>query len=228
MGRARKRQAKSRAYKYQKARKSNFALMRNPLTGITNKQGGPMPVIHRAQLVYSAKIDVTLASGSGSYVMSCNGLYDPDITGTGTQPLYFDQLMSMYNYYTVVKSYIEWHPMNSTSSRDMIATTFIDDDNSVTGFAAGNAQRPGAQVATFNTNHNSVGPLTQGWNLRKNFGKVGVGSSLFRGNQSANPSEQQYYVLMLTDIGLSSGDYPMLVRVVYTVEFSEPKTLAFS
>lgn len=187
-----------------------------------------MPVIFRTKLVYSELVNVTLVSGSGAYSFSCNGLYDPNQTGTGQQPLYFDQLMAMYNYYTVTASYIEWHVAGSTTSRDMIGTTFIDDDDSVTGFAAGNAQRPGAQTMTFNTNHNSVPPMTQGWNLRKVFGKVDVGNTLFRGNQSANPTEQQYFILMLTDLGLSSGSYPVLVRVVYTVEFSEPKTLAFS
>jgi len=40
------------------------------------------------------------------YVFSANGLYDPDITSTGHQPLGFDQLMTFYNYYVVLRSRI--------------------------------------------------------------------------------------------------------------------------
>lgn len=38
----------------------------------------------------------------GSYVFQLNGLYDPNITGAGHQPLGFDQLMLMYEHGTVI------------------------------------------------------------------------------------------------------------------------------
>jgi hypothetical protein len=53
---------------------------------------------------YTAGTIVTTASAANSYVLSCNGLFDPDITGTGGQPMGFDQMMLFYNHYTVVRS----------------------------------------------------------------------------------------------------------------------------
>lgn len=33
-----------------------------------------------------------------------NSLYDPDFTGTGGQPFYFDQLSAVYNRYRVLRA----------------------------------------------------------------------------------------------------------------------------
>jgi hypothetical protein len=38
--------------------------------------------------------------------MSANGLYDPDISGTGHQPRGFDQLMAMFDHYVVTNAEI--------------------------------------------------------------------------------------------------------------------------
>lgn len=44
------------------------------------------------------------ANAVASYVVSANGAYDPDVTGTGHQPMGFDQMMVFYNHYTVMNA----------------------------------------------------------------------------------------------------------------------------
>lgn len=42
-----------------------------------------------------------IAGVAGVQVISANGLYDPDLSGVGHQPTGFDQIMAMFNHYTV-------------------------------------------------------------------------------------------------------------------------------
>lgn len=59
------------------------------------------------RLNYYENVSVTTgASSVGNYVFAANGLYDPNITGTGHQPMGFDQMMLIYNHYTVTRSRI--------------------------------------------------------------------------------------------------------------------------
>jgi len=49
-----------------------------------------------------SSLNPTIGPVTAGYVYSCNGLYDPNITGTGHQPMGFDQLMVIYQRYTVI------------------------------------------------------------------------------------------------------------------------------
>jgi len=57
---------------------------------------------------YCDKVQLTSTLGViTNYLFSTNGLYDPNITGTGHQPAYFDQMTPIYNNYTVIMSRIK-------------------------------------------------------------------------------------------------------------------------
>lgn len=61
----------------------------------------------KTKMLYSSDTAITLASAAanpGVHVFSCNGLFDPDVTGTGHQPRGFDQLMLFYDHYVVQKA----------------------------------------------------------------------------------------------------------------------------
>lgn len=62
---------------------------------------------YRATLRYHDEVNLgTCSATPASYVMAANGLYDPDITGTGHQPMGFDQLMAFFQHYCVLSSNI--------------------------------------------------------------------------------------------------------------------------
>jgi hypothetical protein len=59
-------------------------------------------------MVYSEKVTFTMTSGAlASYVFSGNGLYDPNITGTGHQPYGYDLYNVLYRRYVVHSSNIK-------------------------------------------------------------------------------------------------------------------------
>lgn len=76
------------------------------------------PAVKRARLNYHTHTDLFCgASGvCGTYVFAANGLYDPDITGTGHQPIGFDQMMFFYYHYTVVRTKISVDFRNNSGS----------------------------------------------------------------------------------------------------------------
>lgn len=78
---------------------------------------------------YIETITVATAGGAGihqSYTFSANSTYDPNITGTGHQPLFRDEMAANYQNYTVLKSYISWIiPNNNT---ELVAQGCYTDD----------------------------------------------------------------------------------------------------
>lgn len=59
-------------------------------------------------LRYSTSFNLGAAVGAVStYVFRANDLFDPDFTGTGHQPMGFDQLMLWYNHFCVIRARIK-------------------------------------------------------------------------------------------------------------------------
>lgn len=70
----------------------------------------PLPPHKFCKLIYGERYDFATGAG-GTYateqVMRLNSLYDPDFTGAGHQPRYFDQMAAMYRKYIVYGALIE-------------------------------------------------------------------------------------------------------------------------
>jgi len=78
-------------------------LQRNEV--IENGIPGYRALKYRCKLNYYDQITLSTGAGSaGTYIYSCNGLYDPDITSTGHQPMPFDSLMLSYEHYCVTSA----------------------------------------------------------------------------------------------------------------------------
>lgn len=76
---------------------------RNQLSTIVEMQMALFPPRTSKMLRYASG-HFGLSSTSGvvtSYVFKINDCYDPDVTGTGHQPLGFDQMMGFYNHFCV-------------------------------------------------------------------------------------------------------------------------------
>lgn len=69
----------------------------------------PASVRKRGQLYYEAGLGLTAPTSGNAvtYFFTANGMFDPNITGTGHQPIGFDQMMLMYEQCTVIKSSIQ-------------------------------------------------------------------------------------------------------------------------
>jgi len=73
-------------------------------------RGETFPAKLKCSLVYEdTSFTISPVSGNGyydRYVFRGNGPYDPDFTGFGSQPYYYDNLAAIYNRYRVIRSKI--------------------------------------------------------------------------------------------------------------------------
>ena len=75
------------------SRLSIYRVPRRPSTGKLNWGKGPFPENLWTEVVYSDQFQLTCTAGAlQQYTFAMNGLYDPNLTGTGSQPRYFDTL----------------------------------------------------------------------------------------------------------------------------------------
>lgn len=67
----------------------------------------PASKLIHGQLYYDFQQSIVGTAGIvASRVYTANGVFDPDITGTGHQVIGFDQIMAAYNHYSVIRSKI--------------------------------------------------------------------------------------------------------------------------
>ncbi len=144
-----------------------------PPRSIAPRPGGYLGQTFDTELAYADYFSINPTTGApATYVFSCNGLYDPNITGTGHQPHGFDQLMQNYKNYQVLSSSIEvvlfpkallvGGQTTTTTLAPQILGSFVslcvrDTSTPLTGLLTVNyaiLERPGMKTAFVNSNSN--------------------------------------------------------------------------
>lgn len=170
---------------------------------------------------------VTLNTGAGgtltSYNFSANGMFDPNITGTGHQPMFYDQMAAIYNHYCVIgsKCTVEFVCTNtSTTAANSDATVgIILNDQTAIPTIAGLLEHPTSKhrmVGAANTMGSLPTKFVQKFSAKKNFGKFDQGNSNFTGSISTNPAEQMYYTLFVDGTQATNG---VIVRAMVTISY---------
>ncbi len=83
------------------ARTRPFKRRRKTTASFVDRVTGPQTLIRKLRYCDRLEIDPGASSALGEHFFSCVGLFDPDITGTGHQPMGFDQYMALYDHYQV-------------------------------------------------------------------------------------------------------------------------------
>lgn len=201
----------------------------------------PLGLKHAAKLRYCETI--TLNPGVGlntTHIFSANGCYDPNTTGVGHQPYGFDQLMSMYNHFTVVGSQCTIKLANSSGSLPYYAGILLRDSATATSTTLDTSlilEQPGNKMKLLGYGASGAGGGPNSMKCKfstrkfftKNRGAI-IEDALLRGDATSNPTEQAYYHIMLApqtasdDINLQA----IMVIIDYYVVFTEPKILTSS
>lgn len=197
------------------------------------KQLSVFPNSKRTTLHYFEDIDLGIpGTAIASYAFAANGLYDPNITGTGHQPMGFDQLMVFYNHYCVLRAKVE-------------VTIRVYSSEAKCGVAVGLAvQRTSSAVSTFsqlveagNMTYMHVASIPNGGGPPPAHILHSVDVATFqglpypadddtlRGTASANPAQIIYFVIYQTtpDSNTATLSTFASVHIEYDALFVEPK-----
>lgn len=167
-------------------------------------------------------------------IFRCNSLYDPDYTGAGHQPYGFDQIMDMYEHFTVIASKITVNIVGNQSSLPFwVGIALRPDNTSLTGVATQVLrEQPDIKWRLMSGNlSNPPETLSLGFSAKKYFGKRAiVGDTLYRGNATSNPTEGAFFHVLIAPQNTSDDIQTQLVniKINYVAVFTEPNILVSS
>lgn len=201
------------------ARRRTNLVSSSPLTGIASNV--------KTVLKYHTRFPLSLTSGViNDYKFNLNSLFDPDLTATGHQPLYFDQLSSIYSRYRVWK--VSWVIKPISDSSSSCETTVVP-TNSSTSFSNSDtaAEYPRAVYKQWN---GSLPTTFRGWSYLPSL--TGVTPSAYRSDDrfQAGVSESPIEVMPLHIVNISSSSINIIVDVQlkFHCEFYDPYAIGGS
>lgn len=185
---------------------------------------------------YTESTRITLSAGQlGEYIFSCNSLYDPNTTGAGHQPMFFDQISAMYHHYTVMKSRIKIQMVPVVASAGCQSyRCCVSLQPTAAGAATMNGaiENPRSNWVLLSAISNTFGPqnrLSLSWDAKKIFGADAIDDPNLSGTPSGNPAEQSYFVFQVQDSqGAGTGAIDIIVVVEYDTEWDEPALVGTS
>lgn len=179
----------------------------------------------------NVSVDPGVGGAASEYFFSCNGLYDPNITGTGHQPLGFDQIATMFDHYIVYYAQIKVTFHNTDNTNINCVGVRIADDTSTLLSGAEIVENGNLVYATLppaSEGGNSVRELTIDINPVKWLGRDMMSSDI-KGDAGNNPSEQcMFSVFAFNTTGVNTGAVDFWVDIIYKAKWIEPRELSLS
>lgn len=196
-----------------------------------------LPLMLKNTMRYVINDKCIITGGNGFLFYSANGLTNPGgAIGPAHKPLYFNQMIALYDHYHVTYSKISVSFAGSgavePSNNSYVMTIFNDDDGAVLP-NFGLPERPTAKSTLININsymQRPVSPITASYSASKVFGSGTMANDALRGDGVANPLEGQYFQLRLAQCD-GGGDNTTLyfhVEIEYSVIWNELKDVIAS
>jgi len=171
---------------------------------------------------YAELISSNLVAGLLTRVFCTNGLFDPYTTGTGRQPLYFDQLTAVYDHYTVLRSRAKFTWAGNVTT-PILFSCYIEDDAATVANAADAMDRIGVQTKFVVPSYGATEcTLYSKWSALEAFGPGTQADTSMQGSVTANPTENQFFVFQAYEAFAGVSTVSQLsVEIEYDVVWDE-------
>lgn len=200
----------------------------NVVSNIVKVPRGAFPVRMQNTLRYVEEVQISCnAVGYGGYVFSTLGLHDPNTTGTGHQPMYYDQMIPIYNHYTVLYSTFKGTIVRGSVAGDVNAVFSMDDDADANATSYTTvAERAGAVLSHGDPSQGAYPTGKLYYNAATVFGPNPTSIDKLIGTAGANPSEGHFFMIQVE--GPPNGTVNLVVEINYTAVWSELKSVTGS
>ena len=195
----------------------------------------PVSVCKTVKLRYcdSITLDPGIAT-TAKHAFRANSIFDPDVTGTGHQPMGFDEMAALYTHYTVVGAKFSATFISNSDSSNLgqAHCGVILEDNSTIPVDYNEIKEQQRGVSGIMKVPQS-GPtrMSKTFSTRKFFcNKNPSLSDKYMANVTSTPTEQAYFIVWLagiSDAADATGAF-VDIQIDYLVRFTEPKNLGLS
>lgn len=216
-----------------RARRRRARVPRLPIAGFPRKKV--------VKFRYATTTSLNAAPGTSViHDFAANGLYDPDITGAGHQPIGFDEWMAVYSHYTVIAS--KMTVRNVVSATQPAPTgawgIVLAADSNQWGHGLDIMLEAPTGLGRYRLSGQEGGlarglgghQLTKYFSAKKVFGGSIMGNDELRGHPGSNPAELQHFILWAgaANGSIDPGTMYFIVTIDYVAVLTERKLNAGS
>lgn len=193
------------------------------------RMNAPLATKLASKLIYEEQFNLNPSLGGlpAQYVLSANGLYDPNVGGSGHQPRGFDQLMSLYTHATVVGCKVTAVFHNVDSGNTQCVAIMPSDNLGSISDPSDILESPRVKFAKLSTlgSGQEMKTLSAIINPNKYLGiSKPLSEDTVKNSSTDNPLNEVYFKLIAwNQAGSDSGNVEVTVRAEYSVIFTEPK-----
>lgn len=189
--------------------------------------GPPQSIIRKLRYQYNGTLTPAAAGAADVQVFRLNSLYDPDFTGAGNQPRYFDQYMALYDKYLVLGARIKVTAFNTSTSEQHRFGICVKTNSSQNGTGQGYIENEKLQrnaLFDIEGSGKSVRTMTLNWSAKKWFSKPNVTTEYdLTGGDSSNPTTLAYlHVYADNPWSATGGAIRYQIDIDFITQFKEP------
>lgn len=189
--------------------------------------GAPYAIVRKLRYFDQKSISPGTAGSPGVTIFTANNVHDPDHTGVGHQPRYFDEYMGLYNRFLVLGAKIQVQAVNLDTNPNTVGISILEASTpklDITDYSeVANSARRTLDVAG---SGQAIKYLTAKWSGKKWFHKPNLTTEYdLTGSSSAGPSTNSrvyFHVWTTSPTASDTGTVRVLVTIDYIVMFREP------
>nr|WAE42276.1 MAG: capsid protein [Cressdnaviricota sp.] len=164
---------------------------------------------------------VPIGAGVQKWVWGANYMYDPDVTSTGHQPMWFDQMSALYNHFTVIASKITIRaaaPANAVGQAQRWCLIANDDGSTpysnLTGVIEDRCKLRNVKYSG-GVSPNTI-TMSEKFSAKKIFGGSVLGNPQLQGTPTSDPAEGHFFMLYFE---ATDATQPYLVDFIVDIEY---------